>query len=69
MKIKKGEILKITHNRKGTFLAKADRDFDTEKEEFYPVIVLDEVKGLASIWKKGEYVACRSNHCSIEKEK
>ena len=34
MKVKKDTILKINHNRKGVFLAKAIKDFDTETTDY-----------------------------------
>ena len=40
MKIKKDTLLRVKHNRKGEFLGRAMEDFDTEKEEFYPIIVV-----------------------------
>ena len=39
MKIIKGTILKVYHKKKGVFCGKAKRDFDTDKEEFYPIIL------------------------------
>ena len=66
MKVKKDTILKINHNRKGVFLAKAIKDFDTE-EEFYPVVLISKkVDGLGTIWEKGEEIPCRSSLCKIE---
>lgn len=37
MDIKKGTKLKIYHKRHGVFLGIAERDFNTEKDEFYPI--------------------------------
>jgi hypothetical protein len=46
MLIKQGQILKVNHSRKGEFIAKATRDFDSDVVEFYPVVV---AKGNGSV--------------------
>jgi hypothetical protein len=68
MKIKKDTILKINHTRKGLFYASAMRDFDTEKEEFYPVRVAQNktVKGMNTDWEVGEEIPYRNTLCKIE---
>jgi len=66
MNIKKDTILKIKHSRKGTFIGKAIKDFNTN-DEWYPIVVEDEeVKGINTIWEKGEDIPCRNSLCSIE---
>ena len=37
MKIKKGTELRVNHCRKGKFIGEATEDFDTDKNEFYPI--------------------------------
>jgi len=54
MKIKKGDTVEVKHDRKGTFIAIAIRDFDTETEQFYPLSV------------DGEEVPCRNTLCSLK---
>ena len=62
MKIKKGTLLQISHTRRGTFKGEANRDFDTEKDEWYPIILIDDIVwGLNTSWKKGEEIPCRRN--------
>lgn len=37
MIIKKGTKLRVEHQRKGQFYGEAYEDFDTEKDEWYPI--------------------------------
>ena len=55
MRYNKGQIFKISHTRKGNFYCQAIKDFDTEKEEFYPLIDLSD---------KEEF-ACRGTFCKL----
>lgn len=66
MKIKKDTILMVTSQRKGRFKAKAARDFDTEKELFYPIIALQKVFGLSTEWEIGDSVPCRAMLTKLE---
>jgi len=68
MIIKKGTFLNVRHSRKGNFKGIATKDFDTEKEEFYPIAVMQEkpVEGLDTEWKQGEEIPCRNTLCKIE---
>ena len=66
MKVKKGTILIINHKRKGTFKGIARDDFDTEVDEFYPIVAGDFVCGMASDWEEGEEIPCRNSLCNIE---
>lgn len=63
MEIKKGQKLNIVHARKGVFKAVALQNFDTEKEEWYPVATLEYVEGMANVWFPGESISCRSTLC------
>jgi hypothetical protein len=61
VKIKKGQKLLVKDSRKGTFFGKASKAFDTDKDEWYSVVVdQDEpVYDLSKVWKKGEEIPCR----------
>jgi hypothetical protein len=66
MEIKKGTLLQIKHKRKGNFLAYAKNDFDTESNEFYPVVLAGEkIEGKANGWEGGEEISCRGSLCEI----
>lgn len=56
MKVKKGDLLEISHSRKGTFRVVALEDFDTEDEDFYPVAAAQRVQGMAEDWVAGEEI-------------
>lgn len=65
MLIKKDQEFTVRHRRKGTFRAKAVRDFDTEKEEFYPVVTCEYVGGCVNDWIPGEQIPCRKCLCEL----
>jgi len=68
MRIKKGDVLLIEHERKGRFNAVATKDFDSEAEEFYPLVVADGVvEGVSVRWQKGDSIPCRGSFCKIIK--
>lgn len=71
MRIKKGTLLQVEHCRKGCFKGVATRDFDTEKETFYPIAVApgDAVEGLNTEWREGEEIPCRNTLCKVERVK
>lgn len=71
MEIKKNSIVWVNHSRKGKFIAKAIQDFNTEKDEWYPLkLVTAKVEGLNTTWIEGEEIPCRANLViSIETEK
>ena len=57
MQIKAGDKLTVRCSRKGTYLAVATKDFDTEADEWYHV---DEVlQGWNTYWQRGDNVPCR----------
>lgn len=56
MLIKKGTSLKVYHSRRGLFLGVATKDFDTKKEEWFPIT------------SKGKEVPCRASLCTLEKK-
>jgi len=69
MQVKKGDILAISHTRKGDFQVIATLDFDTEEANYFPVshwggdMVL-----MSGGFTKMEHIACRASfvlHCEI----
>lgn len=58
MKIKKGQKFIVKSRYKGVYKAIALKDFDTKKDEFYPVAALHTVKGFTQKWKKGDPIPC-----------
>ena len=68
MEIKEGTKLKVRHARKGAFDAVATADFDTEKDEWYPVATAEVVKGKSTMmeWVPGESIPCRNSLCTVE---
>lgn len=65
MIIKAGTKLTVKHSRKGTFEGIAEKDFDTETTEFYPIIALEYVRGMANEWFEGKRISCRKSLCVI----
>ena len=66
MIIKKGQLLKIGHRRKGTFIAVALRDFEIGEETWFPVALAEgRVKGistgLGTDWVAGDEIPCRAS--------
>ena len=67
MKITKGTTLTIVDCRKGTYRAIASDDFDTEADEWYPVVLdQDELSGMSTDWERNEKVPCRRGLSRIE---
>ena len=68
MKIFKGTILKIRHQRNGEFFGMATKDFDSEMEKFYPIqsAQLTTVKGVTNEWELGDSVPCRAEFVTFE---
>jgi len=69
MKIKKDQLVKVNHVRKGRFNAIADNDFDTDTTTWYPLSVAQEdpINGFSTVakWRKGESIPCRNSLCEI----
>lgn len=65
MIIKAGTKLTVKHSRKGTFEGIAEKDFDTETTEFYPIITLEYVCGMVNKRFEGERISCRKSLCAI----
>jgi len=67
MKIIKGTLLKVNHDRKGIFTGIATEDFDTD-DTFYTIAVAQEkpVEGNVTKWYKGNKIPCRASLCRIE---
>lgn len=65
MIIKKGTGVTVNNARLGVFDGVAKRDFDTETEEFYPIVAAQIVHGMVTTWLPGEEVPCRNSLCTI----
>lgn len=59
MEIKKGQIVEISHSRKGRFSGISTSDVDTETNSVMTIVLLDDVEGLSSDWEKGESLTFR----------
>jgi len=67
MDIKKGTILEVNHSRSGKWIGIATEDFNTEKEEWYPIDLHQEtVHGMARSWFKGDSMPCRASLCKVK---
>ena len=68
MEIKKGTLLEVNHSRKGKFVGVAEKDFDTDKTEFYPIALAQEeiVDGIVNDWGMGSSIPCRNSLCKIK---
>lgn len=62
MILKKNEIVNVKHKRLGDFTGIVARDFDTDKEEFYPINLAqdDPVYGISHTFSKGDSMPCRN---------
>lgn len=58
MKINAGQIFWVNDARKGKYLGRALRDFDTD-DEWYAVQTLEMVSGRSKEWASGEEISCR----------
>jgi len=67
MKIKKGTKLNVNHSRSGKWKGVATKDFDTEKDEWYPIALDQEeiVHGLNTSWEKGANMPARRGLCKV----
>jgi hypothetical protein len=68
MEIKKGTLLNVKHSRKGRFLGIAREDFDTDKEEWYPINVAggNKANGVSEFWNAGDEIPCRKDFTKVE---
>ena len=68
MRIQKGTLVEVWHERSGHWIGKATKTFDTNKEEFYPLVLAqdDPVQGMSNTWYKGEPMAARNTLCKIK---
>lgn len=55
-RLKAGDKIKLTHNRKGTFECEVESNDDGE---WLNVVVLERVRGLANQWNKGDELPVR----------
>lgn len=67
MKIEKGSVVLVCDRRKGKFRAKAQEAFDTEIDEFYPLVTLDYVSGMTTDWEPGDDIPARRGITFITK--
>lgn len=66
MQVSKGDILRVQHRRKGVFLGKAMKDFDTEVDEFYPIVLEENrLDGMNTVYFKGDPVECMNIFCEV----
>ena len=68
MKIKKGAVLEVRDQRKGKYIAIATKAFDSEVEEFYPLVLAQQepVEGITQDWLPGESIPCRKGLCTLK---
>lgn len=68
IQIKKGTLLNVNHSRSGNWVGIATEDFDTEKDEWYPIALAQEqiVKGMRTYWTKGDSMPARRGLCKVE---
>lgn len=66
MKIRKGQTIEVRHIRKGVFKAVALKDFDTVKDDEYPIATWEYVRGYCFEWYKGDPIPCRRDYCKIK---
>lgn len=61
MFVKAGQKVKVKGGRgKGNYIGIAIRDFDTEKDEWYPIKTTQYVCGCRNDWVEGEEIPCRN---------
>ena len=68
MIIKKGAILDVKHSRSGNWTGIATEDFDTEKDEWYPLALAQEeiVEGMNIFWEKSNDMPARRGLCTVK---
>jgi len=69
MKIKKGTILKVYHDRSGTWIGIATKDFNTITDEWYSISLHQDkpVHGIVNTWEKGAEMPARRGLCRVKK--
>lgn len=67
MRIKKGQLLRVSHRRRGEYIAKAKKDFNTIKSIMYPLELAQKkpVHGMSSIWEEGDDISAGPEFCSV----
>lgn len=67
MLIKKNQTVKVVDGRKGTYLGLSTKDFDTEKDEWYSIIVApgECVQGIDTTWHPGDSIPARRGLCVV----
>lgn len=67
MKIKKGTLLRVNDHRKGEYEGEAAADFDTKKDEWYSIALIDEeLSGINTTWLKGDSIPARRGMCEVK---
>ena len=69
MEIKKNQLVKVKHQRKGEFTAIASEDFDTEERTFYPLSLIkgNPIKiSPGDPYEAGDSIPCRNSFCELE---
>jgi len=69
MEIKKGTILNVKDSRSGNWKGIATKDFDTVKDEWYPIALAEgTVDGISTIakWEAGDDMPARNGLCTVE---
>ena len=61
MKIKKGQVLKVLHQRKGNMIVMASADFDTDDMDYWPVVLAEKqvLRSRIGTWYQGDIVPCK----------
>lgn len=66
MKVKKGQVVYVRHRRKGSFHARAVKDFDTNTDEVFTVTPLSRVRSATgAVWEPGEELSIARSLCQI----
>lgn len=66
MKIREGEKITVHDKRKGKYLAIAGSDIDTDKDDWYNIILdQDFLWGSTEEWRQGDKVPARKGLCFI----
>ena len=67
MKLSKNTIVAVYHKRLGRFTGIVSSDFDTDKEEFYPIKLyqFEPIYGLSNVFERGDDIPCRNSFVEI----
>ena len=66
---KAGDNVIIRDSRKGTFKGIVVKDFDSDKDEWYDIVLNQPfLQGMANVWEKGQHIPCRRGISEVRKE-